>query len=57
MALKQLLKHFIDYNIVKEKKRTQRKTAINDENTINTLAAVQLNPMINTRQLERECQY
>jgi len=38
---------------VKEKKRTRRKTAINDENT---LVAVQLNPTISIRQLEKECE-
>jgi len=42
--------------IVKEKKRIRRKTATNDENTINIFATVQLNPTISTMQLERECE-
>jgi len=49
-------KRFIVYDTVKEKKRTQRITATNDENAINILAAVQLNPTISIRQLKRECE-
>jgi len=36
---------------VKEKKKIQRKTVIN-ENAINILATIQLNPTISIRQLE-----
>jgi len=54
VALKRLLERFIAYDTVK--KKTRRKTAINDENTINTLAAVHLNPTISTSQLKRECE-
>jgi len=39
---------------VKEKKRTRRKTTTNDENAINILIVVQLNPTSSIRQLERE---
>jgi len=53
MAFKRLSERFIAYGIVKEKKRTRRKTAI-DENAINILAAVQMNLTISIRQLERE---
>jgi len=50
MTFKWLLERFIAYDIVKEKKRTRRKTTTNDENAINILAIVQLNP-INTIRL------
>jgi len=39
---------------VKEKKRIRRKTGINDENAINIIAVVQLNPAISARQLEKK---
>jgi len=48
MAFKRLSEHFIVYSTVKQKKRTQRKTATN-ENAINILAAAQLNPTISTK--------
>jgi len=41
----------------KKNEKTQIKTATNDENVINILAAVQLNPTISTKQLERECKF
>jgi len=47
---------FYCHGTVKEKKITRRKTATNDKNAINILAAVELNLMISTRQLERECE-
>jgi len=56
MVFKRLSKHFIAYGTVKKKKKTRRKTATNDENAINILAAAQLNPTISTRQLEKECE-
>jgi len=55
-AFKRLSECFIIYGTVKEKKRTRRKTATNDENAINILAAIQLNPTSSIRQLERECE-
>jgi len=44
------------YGTVKEKKRIRRKTATNDGNALNILAALQSNSTICTRQLERECE-
>jgi len=43
---------------MKKKKETKKqiKTATNDENVINILAAVRLNRTISTKQLERECE-
>jgi len=37
------------------KRKEHEEKAINDENAINILAAIQLNPTISIRQLEREC--
>jgi len=55
MTFKRLSECFIAYGTVKKKRKEhRRKTATNDENAINILAAVQLNSMINTRQIERE---